>query len=317
MPLFLTRRRRSSPSLQQLTASTTLAGVMVAAMPLAVDYLVRPGDTVSEIAARHDTSVRRLVRANDLHPSGNRIVAGQLLRIPGTRASTASERAADRRRRTDPDARRIVEYTVRPGDTPSELAVRFHAWTDELIAMNGRVLHVGERIRIPVVVAAAARDRGGRERERTRSSASGRTSPRIGKDPDRAVVRRLITRQARLRGVDPQLALAVSWQEAGWQMHHTSSAGAIGAMQVLPGTGRWVSQLLGRRLHLRDPRDNITAGVYLLRVLLDAAPRRVAVAGYYQGLAGVREHGMYTDTKRYVAHVLALKRQFERGNYPA
>ena len=31
-----------------------------------------------------------------------------------------------------------------------------------------------------------------------------------------------------------ELALAVSWQESGWQMHHVSSANAIGAMQVLP-----------------------------------------------------------------------------------
>jgi hypothetical protein len=43
----------------------------------------------------------------------------------------------------------------------------------------------------------------------------------------------------------------------------------------------------------------------------------VAVAGYYQGLAGVRRHGMYDDTRRYVANVLALRRQFERGRYPA
>jgi hypothetical protein len=55
----------------------------------------------------------------------------------------------------------------------------------------------------------------------------------------------------------------------------------------------------------------------LLGILEDRAPTRAAVAGYYQGLAGVRRHGMYEDTKRYVANVLALQRQFERGEYPA
>ena len=48
--------------------------------------------------------------------------------------------------------RKIKKYVVRKGDTPSEIATRYHAWTDELIAMNGRVLHVGETIRVPVVV---------------------------------------------------------------------------------------------------------------------------------------------------------------------
>jgi hypothetical protein len=30
----------------------------------------------------------------------------------------------------------------------------------------------------------------------------------------------------------------------------------------------------------------------------------------------VRRHGMYDDTKRYVANVLAIKRSFEKGHYP-
>ncbi len=42
-----------------------------------------------------------------------------------------------------PDGRHIKPYTVRPGDTATELAVRFHAWTDELIAHN----HLGRRRR--------------------------------------------------------------------------------------------------------------------------------------------------------------------------
>ncbi len=55
--------------------------------------------------------------------------------------------------------RRLVRHTVRPGDTATGLAVRYHAWTRELRSLNhlGRhgTLYVGQRIRIPVVVAAA------------------------------------------------------------------------------------------------------------------------------------------------------------------
>jgi soluble lytic murein transglycosylase-like protein len=291
---------------------------MAVGLPLALDYVVRPGDTLSQIAARHDTSVDRIVARNDLHRSGDRIVAGQSLTIPSAHGRP-SRPSKDDKKRTDPDARRIVQYTVKPGDTPSGLAVRFRAWTAEVIEMNGSVLRVGERIKIPVVVAAADRDRRSRAERpsaapKSRTEASNR-GHRAG--PSRAAVRRVVAATARRHGVDPDLALAVSWQESGWQMDRVSSAGAVGAMQVIPSTGRWMSGVVGRKLHLRDLQDNATAGVVLLKLLQDQARPRVAVAGYYQGLAGVREHGMYDDTKRYVANVMALKRQFERGNYPA
>ncbi|MDQ4085582.1 MAG: lytic transglycosylase domain-containing protein, partial [Actinomycetota bacterium] len=135
-------------------------------------------------------------------------------------------------------------------------------------------------------------------------------------DPPRAEVRRLVERVAERHGVDPALALAVSWQEAGWRQHHVSPDAAIGAMQVIPSTGAWAADVLGRDLDLLRLRDNVTAGVVLLAELTDAAPDRRAVAGYYQGLAGVRAHGMYDDTRAYVRDVLALRRAIERGDLP-
>lgn len=289
---------------------------MLAGMPLALEYVVRPGDTLSEIAARHDSTVDALVRRNDLHSSGDRVTAGQSLTIPGPSASRDAGRRAPRGG-AGPDERRIVRYTVRPGDTPGGLAVRFHAWTAELVDMNGPVLHVGERIRIPVVVAAAQEARRDRHPRSTQPAQRRPETSHVSSAPSRTDVRRVVAATARRHGVDPNLALAVSWQEAGWQMHHVSSTGAIGAMQVMPATGRWMSDVFGSTLNLRDLQDNVTAGVLLLDLLVEQARPRRALAGYYQGLEGVRRHGMYADTKRYVANVLALKRQFDRGDYPA
>lgn len=315
---------RARGGLRRLTASVTTGGMMLVGMPLALDYIVRPGDTLSEIAAGHDTTVDRIVSSNDLHSSGDRITAGESLEIPAAhgRPSSSPGRASGDAT-ADDGARRIVDYTVRRGDTPSGLAVRFHAWTAEVVEMNGPVLRVGERIKIPVVVAAARQDGGAADAPSSSApsgasdSASRSSSSSTQAGPSRAAVRRVIAATARRHGVDPDLALAVAWQESGWQMHHVSSAGAIGAMQVLPATGRWMSGVVSRPLNLRDVEDNATAGVVLLDLLLERARPRVAVAGYYQGLAGVRRHGMYRDTKRYVANVLALHRQFERGDHPA
>jgi soluble lytic murein transglycosylase-like protein len=197
--------------------------------------------------------------------------------------------------------RRIVVHVVRPGDTATGLAVRYHAWTRELVALNrlgpGAVLRVGERVRIPVVVSAVHQ---AKPAARPQTVRDGRSS--------RDHVRAAIGRVARRHGVPVRLAQAVAWQESGWRQSARSSAGAIGVMQVLPGTGMWMSLYAHRPLDLRDTHDNITAGVTLLRVLLDETrSTRRAVAAYYQGLAGVRRHGLLRETRVYVANVLALR----------
>ncbi len=89
-----------------------------------------------------------------------------------------------------------------------------------------------------------------------------------------------------------------------------SGANAVGVMQVIPSSGRWASALVGRPLDLLDAADNVMAGVAILAALRSRAPENIAVAAYYQGLASVRTHGMYADTRRYVADVLTLRERY-------
>ncbi|MBD8869191.1 lytic transglycosylase [Nocardioides donggukensis] len=227
-----------------------------------------------------------------------------------------------------PPGRKIVQHTVQPGDTATGLAVRFHAWTAELVSHNhlgsAALLRVGDRIEIPVVRAAARRDRAApqvrAQRTAPKQARKQARPPRrtASGHPTRAHVRRVVVRTARSHGIDPQLALAVSWQESGWQMHHVSSANAIGAMQVLPTTGTWMSLYAGRPLDLRTTRDNVLAGILLIRVLRDSTsgPRN-KIGAYYQGLGAVREHGLYAETRAYVDNVLAIKGRLVQGRPPA
>ena len=120
--------------------------------------------------------------------------------------------------------------------------------------------------------------------------------------------RAMIVDTARRHGLDPRLALAIAWQESAWSQRQVSVANAIGVMQVIPSSGAWASSLAGRRLDLLNTQDNITAGVVILRSLTRAAAtEEQAVAGYYQGLAGVQAHGMYADTRAYVRSVLGAQ----------
>ena len=234
--------------------------------------------------------------------------------------------------------RSIVDHTVRRGETATGLAVRYHAWTDELIRLNrlgarGQ-LRQGQVVRIPVVVSAARRARGKAPRARSahhprkqqsRARAAARpllhrvTPPKGWRHDDmtRQQVRRLVAATARRYDVPPKLALAVAWQESGWQQRRVSSAGALGVMQVMPDTGRWMRWYVGRKLRLRDTHDNVLAGVMTLRVLRSWTRRdNNAIAAYYQGLGALREHGYFKDTRRYVRSVRAHERRIIRTGSP-
>jgi soluble lytic murein transglycosylase-like protein len=131
--------------------------------------------------------------------------------------------------------------------------------------------------------------------------------------PSRDAVAAMIRATAGRWHVDPRLVLGVSYEESGFNQAVVSSVGAVGAMQIMPTTGRWVSSyVVHRTLDIHRAQDNVTAGVALLSVLLRETNgnARQAVAGYYQGLASVRERGMYGETKHYVANVLALRNRF-------
>jgi murein DD-endopeptidase MepM/ murein hydrolase activator NlpD len=213
--------------------------------------------------------------------------------------------------------RLLVDHVVRPGDTATGLATRYHAWTRELVTLNhldrAGTLRVGETVRIPVVVSALPRHR---SPAAPAAPAPAATPPMV--DPStqgwrhwrmtRDEVRAAIGREAHRHGVPVRLAQAVAWQESGWHQPVTSAAGALGVMQVLPATGLWMSLYAGRPLDLRETHDNITAGVTLLRVLLDETrSTRRAVAAYYQGLGAVRRHGILPGSRPYVASVLAIR----------
>jgi LysM repeat protein len=248
--------------------------------------------------------------------------------------------------------RTIVKHVVKPGDTATGLAVRYHAWTAELLRLNGlsasSYLFVGQTLRIPVVDAAARKHRAKRHRAHQHRKTQHRTRHHHTKphhknrhhknrhhahrSPQqralahrmraagwehwayrRATVKRLIAAEARRQGVPPSLAQAIGWMESGWYQPVVSSAGAIGVMQVLPGTGEWMSLYAGRTLDLRNTHDNIKAGVLLLKVLDDhTRTARHQIGAYYQGLGAVQRHGLYDETRRYVDNVQAIQRRLRR-----
>jgi N-acetylmuramoyl-L-alanine amidase len=129
--------------------------------------------------------------------------------------------------------------------------------------------------------------------------------------PSREEMKNIVTDTARRMGVDPSLALAFAFQESGFNQRAVSPANAIGTMQVIPSSGQWASDLVGRKLNLLDPYDNATAGVAIIRQLLATSKDQdTAIAGYYQGQYSVSKYGMYDDTKAYLAAIKAHQKNF-------
>jgi soluble lytic murein transglycosylase-like protein len=118
-------------------------------------------------------------------------------------------------------------------------------------------------------------------------------------------------------GVPPSLAEAVGYQESGFNNSMVSSTGATGVMQIMPGTWNYIGQNLAGPppLSPTSAADNIRAGSLLLHSLLNQSggDPATAVAGYYQGLQSVRQHGLYADTQAYVNSVMALRQRFGGG----
>jgi soluble lytic murein transglycosylase-like protein len=129
--------------------------------------------------------------------------------------------------------------------------------------------------------------------------------------PSREQMRSIVADTARRMGVDPALALAFANQESGFDQRAVSPANAIGTMQVIPSSGQWASDLVGRKLNLLDPYDNATAGVaIILQLTKTSKDLDHAIAGYYQGQYSVSKYGMYDDTKSYVESIKAHRKNF-------
>jgi murein DD-endopeptidase MepM/ murein hydrolase activator NlpD len=92
-------------------------------------YLIQSGDTLSQIASRHNTTVEALIRLNGIK-NKNLIYPGQVIKLPS----------------------RIIYHVVKKGDTLSEIASQYKTTVDIIAANNNisnpNLIHPGQRIQV-------------------------------------------------------------------------------------------------------------------------------------------------------------------------
>lgn len=115
----------------------------------------------------------------------------------------------------------------------------------------------------------------------------------------------LIARVAQEEEVDEALVRAVVQVESGGNPNAVSPKGAMGLMQLMPGT----AEAMGVSNPF-DPEQNLRGGVRLLRGLLNEfGDVRLALAAYNAGGPAVRQYGgipPYAETQRFVQRVMEL-----------
>ncbi|HTG33651.1 MAG TPA: lytic transglycosylase domain-containing protein [Thermoanaerobaculia bacterium] len=117
----------------------------------------------------------------------------------------------------------------------------------------------------------------------------------------------MIARHSDNQNLDPRLVRALIQAESGYNVRAISNKGAIGLMQLMPGTA---SEL---NVNPYDPDQNIQGGTMYLRQMIDhfAGKVELAIAAYNAGPGAVEKHrGIppFAETRDYVKRVLALWR---------
>jgi len=141
-----------------------------------------------------------------------------------------------------------------------------------------------------------------------------------------------IRKQAHEKNLDPSLIAGVIYAESKFS-DSTSSAGALGLMQLLPSTAHFIAQRSGGTAFttqdLSTPEINIAYGSWYLRYLLDryGGDEVLALAAYNGGMgnvdrwvaeAGARGERLdvadipFPETQAYVQRVLDARREYRR-----
>lgn len=121
----------------------------------------------------------------------------------------------------------------------------------------------------------------------------------------------IIYKEAKKNNIRPELVAAVVQAESRFKPTARSGAGAMGLMQLVPRTGKW----MGAK-DLNNPQQNVAAGAKYLKYLnerFDGNETKV-IAAYNAGEGNVKRFGgvpPFKETRNYVAKVRNYEAEFK------
>lgn len=142
--------------------------------------------------------------------------------------------------------------------------------------------------------------------EAGKKAESSRSEDTVDREILKSGLNSIIREKSRCYGVDENLVKSVVQMESGGNPHATSSAGAMGLMQLMPST----ADMLGVD-DPYDPEQNIDGGVRYLKMLLERYEGKedLSLAAYHSGPSRVDKYGgipPYPAVTRYVKSVMSM-----------
>ncbi|MDI3547946.1 MAG: soluble lytic murein transglycosylase [Halanaerobiales bacterium] len=140
----------------------------------------------------------------------------------------------------------------------------------------------------------------------------------------------IILENSREYNVDPHLVAAIIYVESKFKPEACSHKGALGLMQIMPDTGRWIAEQMGiddfSETDLYDPETNIQFGSWYLSILKEEFNDEliIVLAAYNAGLGNVNKwleedwdgrHSSIADlpfpeTRNYVNQILKVYKKY-------
>lgn len=130
----------------------------------------------------------------------------------------------------------------------------------------------------------------------------------------------IVLGHARNYQLEPALLAAVIYEESRFHADARSGQGAVGLMQLLPGTAEGIAERTGGSRFevsdLLDPEINVRYGSWYLRHLIRKyGDVRTALAAYNGGQGNVDRGVQFEETRQYVEKVLETRDAYARA-YP-
>jgi LysM repeat protein/ethanolamine utilization microcompartment shell protein EutS len=272
---------------------------------------VAPGDTIADIAQRHGVSVSELLEVNEVVDADAVYPGDQLFLPQGIAAQEAPAPEAAPEPEPEPDSQ--PEQQTQPTPEP-ETAPEPEPAPEPTPAPQAEPEPEPTPEPAPEPTPAPQPDPTPTPQPEPTATPQPEPTPTPEPAPSNSGVPSGIEGQleyyANQYGLDANLVKAVAWRESGWNQGVRSSAGAIGVMQIMPGTADWINNnLVSRNLDVRgSTADNIEAGTaYLAHRIGQFGDVERGLAAYFMGPTTVQNHGITATGRQYVDRILEIR----------
>jgi beta-lactamase class A/LysM repeat protein len=282
---------------------------------------VKPGETLSGIAAQYGLTVDQLTGLNGI-TDPDRVTVGQGLKLPAqpTTASQlpSSPPAAGSGQAGAKPVGAPTEYVVQAGDNMSAIAKSLGVSLRALLEANGLDdpdrLKIGQKLIVPAGATApsAGAAPAAKPGQATASAATTAQQPAPAAGDEYGAA---LDKLAQQYNVDPALVRALAWIDTDGKPQRLDAPGGIGYLTVTDKTFEYIQQsLVKRTLDRANTIDNLEAGVaYVASMLKWGGEETKGLAGFLQGPGSVRTNGIRPAIDEQIKRIQTLRDRLQQS----